>query len=546
MKNFVMRSFLKAQVEFYVRTFAFVTNRIIPKNVMLLGYEIFISNQGPERYHKCVVDIGDYEAINLEFGANDEEIFNVPTIAIKTFHYQRLISFIFSRPQIRRSIIVAQYFNKPIIFPLKSDWIEIFEKNGFQFEKKTSSILWKLLSTTLILRQLVHFISFFFSYRPIRFSNKHSELDRTYKKIFFHDFPPGSLLSEDNDFQYKTSLAWIKQYMQDGAGMVAFSKYGNGSQYGDHIRLSKIYGHIILRKELLIISRLLIYILHNLRNYKNIRFLILNLNEILDFNRVVYYRKNIFVDEVYFNCSMGATKPLWAYAAEKIGIENYLLFYATFTVPRFRDNQVQLSGEWRLATWKNYIVPDLFLKSELQSMIPEINQKFYIFGLAWWVDCREAIHESNQLTVVIFDSPPRKSMYSFSFLSINGFDSNSYQENFLSDILKVYENLNCLILYKAKRPSDDSRYNQFLAKIKSENPLNFRVVSEELAPVRLIKNANIVISRAGSSTALLAKLEGKSSIIYDPTGIVNSKDPSYRSIPIIQKLAALESFVKRT
>jgi polysaccharide biosynthesis PFTS motif protein len=243
---------------------------------------------------------------------------------------------------------------------------------------------------------------------------------------------------------------------------------------------------------------------------------------------------------------MGATKPLWAYAAEKIGIENYLLFYATFTAPRFRVNQVQLSGEWRLATWKNYIVPDLFLKSELQSMIPEINQRFFIFGLAWWVDCREAIPECNQLTVVIFDSPPRKSNYSFSPLSIKGFESNTYQEKFLSDILKVCENLNCLILYKAKRPSDNSRYNKFLAKIRSENPLNFRVVSEELAPVRLIKNANVVISRAGSSTALLAKLEGKNSIIYDPTGIVNSKDPSYRGIPIIQKLAALESFVKRT
>jgi polysaccharide biosynthesis PFTS motif protein len=74
--------------------------------------------------------------------------------------------------------------------------------------------------------------------------------------------------------------------------------------------------------------------------------------------------------------------------------------------------------------------------------------------------------------------------------------------------------------------------------------LKFRVVSDEVAPVRLVNNADIVISRAGSSTALLAKLEGKKSIIYDPTGIVNVKDPSYRGIPIIQNSRALKIFAQ--
>jgi len=544
MRNNIIKTFIKTQEKLYVRLFAFLTNRMISENILQLGYERFTSNKGPQRYHQCISEIGDYEAKKLGLVANDEEIFNVPTVIIKTFYYQKLISFIFSRQQICRSIIVAQYFNEPIIFPLKSDWIEIFEKNGFQFEKKFSSNLWKLLNVTLILRQLVQYIYIFFSNQPLGYSNKHRGLDNSNKKIFFHDFPSGSLLSEEIDFQYKNSLAWIKQNMQGNSGLVAFSKYGNGSKNSNHIKLNKIYGHIILRKELLMISRLLSHILFSSKSYKSIGFLLLNLNEVLEFNRVLCYRKKIFVDEVYFNCSLGATKPLWAYAAEKIGVENYLLFYATFTSPRFEDNQVQLSGEWRLATWKNYIVPDQFLKSELQSVIPENDQKFYIFGLAWWVDCKETIPEEQKLTVVIFDNAPRKSIYSFALLAINGFQSHNYQEKFLSDILKVYENLDCLILYKSKRSSDDFRYNHFLAKIKSENPVKFRVISEELAPVKLIKNSDIVISRAGSSTALAAKLDGKKSIIYDPTGIVNSNDPSYRGIPIIQNRRALKIFIQ--
>jgi polysaccharide biosynthesis PFTS motif protein len=241
---------------------------------------------------------------------------------------------------------------------------------------------------------------------------------------------------------------------------------------------------------------------------------------------------------------MGATKPLWAYAAEKIGIENYLLFYATYTSPRFKDDQIQLSGEWRLATWKNYIVPDQFLKSELQSVIPESDQNFFIFGLAWWIDCEEPIPEEQKLTVVIFDYAPSESIYSFGLLAINGFLTNNYQEKFLSDILRVYENLDCLILYKSKRQNDDLRYNQFLAKSELENSAKFRVISDEVAPVRLINKADIVISRAGSSTAFLAKLEGKNSIIYDPMGIVNVKDPSYRGIQIIQNFIALKIFAQ--
>lgn len=546
MRKIIITAFVKTKGKFYVRSFAFLTDRMVAQSVMQSGYEKFISNQGPQRYHKCISDIGEYEAKNLGFAVKGPDILNVPSKTLKTFYYQRLISFIFIRPQIRRSIIVAQYFNKPIVFPLKSDWIEIFEKNGFRFEKRTSTTMWKLLLIFLFLQQLAKYFLLFFSYQPHRNLDMRSRQDSGIKKIFFYDFPSNSLLSEESGLQFKNSLAWIKRHMQGDLGLVAYSKYGNNLKKSDHIKLKKIYGHIILRKEFLISFRLILWVFYNLKNPKSLGFLFLNLNEILEFNRVLYYREKVFVNEVYFSCSLSATKPLWAYAAEKLGVENYLFFYATFTEPRFQVNQVQLSGEWRLATWKNYIVPDLLLKSELQSVIPKIDQKFFIFGLPWWIDCKETIHDEKKPTVIIFDRAPNKSEYSFSLLGINGFNNHDYQEKFLSDILKVFRDLDCLILYKPKRPSDDFRYNHFLAKIKLENPLKFRVISEEFAPIRLIQNANIVISRAGSSTALLAKLEGKTSIIYDPTGIVNVNDPSYRGIPIIQNLMTLKSFVKAT
>jgi polysaccharide biosynthesis PFTS motif protein len=543
MGNSTMKAFVKTQKEFCLRFFAFLTSRVIRENIMESGYKSFISSRGPQRYHKSISDIGDYEAKKLDSATNNKKIFNAPVKMIKSFYYQRWISFIFIRPQIRRSIIVAGYLNRPIIFPLKSDWIEIFEENGFRFEKRVSITLWKLISMALVLRQLAQYIFFFSSYRPLRNSNKRTKQHSSYKKIFFCDFPANSLQSEQSDFQYKNSLAWIKGNIPGNSGLIAFSKHGNYFHNSNHIKLDKIYGHIILKKEVLIIFRLLTYIVFNFKNLKDICFLFLNLNEILEYNRVLCYRKEIFVDEVYFNCSLGATKPLWAYAAEKLGIENYLFFYATFTEPRFKINQVQLSGEWRLATWMNYIVPDQFLKSELISVIPKIDQKFHIFGVPWWIDCKEVIHFEKKPIVVIFDKAPRKSLYLFSLLAINGGDNEDYQQKFLSDILHACKNFDCVVLYKSKRQSNNFNYNLFIKKIESEVSVKFKVVSEEFAPIRLIKDAHIVISRAGSSTALIAKLEGKDSIIYDPTAIVNPNDPSYRDIPVIQNLMALKKYV---
>jgi hypothetical protein len=165
----------------------------------------------------------------------------------------------------------------------KSDWIEIFEENGFRFEKRVSITLWKLISMALVLRQLAQYIFFFSSYRPLRNSNKRTKQHSSYKKIFFCDFPANSLQSEESDFQYKNSLAWIKGNIPGNSGLVAFSKYGNYFHNSNHIKLDKIYGHIILKKEVLIIFRLLTYIVFNFKNLKDICFLFLNLNLIIFF-----------------------------------------------------------------------------------------------------------------------------------------------------------------------------------------------------------------------------------------------------------------------
>lgn len=540
-----MKTLLKSRSNLFLRFLAPLTSKIVGKNILQSGYERFILNQGPQKYFKCVNDIADYELKKLGFIPNDQVLLDVPMANINTYYYQKLMSFIFIRPQIRRSFIVAEYFNKPIIFPMKTDWIKIFEENGFKFNKNISAGLWKIVIATLMLNQMLKYIISLTDYRPLSSKKQRLRDHETFKKVFFHDFPAESLLEDNSSFNYKNSLAWIKKNMPDNSDLIACSKFGDDFENSTHIKINRIYGSLIFKKEILIIFRMIHFTLFNLRDYKKIAMLLLNLSDIIDYNRVVHYSDNIIVNEVYFNCSIGPTKPLWAYAAESIGINNYMYFYATYSEPRFSINQVQLSGEWRLATWSNYVVPDEQLRTELETVIPGMNQTFYIFGMPWWIDCNEKINFKEKSTIVIFDKSPYDSMYLFSLLAIGGGDKASYQEMFLSHILNVYKDIDCQILYKAKRPSGFRRFNEFISKMELEYSEKFRIVNEKIAPARLIENANMVISRAGSSTALLAKLEGKKSIIYDPEGIVNPDDPTYRKIPVIQNELTLKSYLRQ-
>jgi polysaccharide biosynthesis PFTS motif protein len=538
-----VKTLLRTGRNFIVRFLALSTSKILGKKILQSGYEEFILNQGPQKYFKSVKDIANYELNKLGSIPRDHVMLDVPIVNVNTHYYQSLISFIFIRPPIRRSFLVAEYFHKPIIFPMKSDWIKIFEENGFKFNKNLSAVLWKITNAALILKQISKYVVSLVSYRPFRSKKQQLLNNITYKKIFFHDFPVESLTKNDESFNYKNSLAWIKKNMPDNSNLIACSKFGDDFENSTHIRMNRIYGPLIFKKEIFIVFKLVNFILLNMRNYKKITMLFLNLSDIIEYNRVLYYSEKITVKEVYFNCSIGPTKPLWAYAAESIGISNYMYFYATYSEPRFSVNQVQLSGEWHLATWSNFIVPDEQLKTELQAVIPCMNQTFYIFGMPWWIDCNEKINLMKKSTIVIFDKSPYDSMYLFSLLAISGGDKASYQEKFLSNILKVCKDIDCQILYKVKRSSNFGRFNEFISKMETEYAGKFMVVNEKIAPARLIENADMVISRAGSSTALLAKQEGKKSIIYDPEGIVNPDDPVYRKIPVIQNELTLKNYL---
>ena len=528
-----------------IQIIAPVSGRLINKTVMEEGYKKLVSNNKHENIHKIIESISQHEQTQITVIPIGKVIFNVPLNNLQSFYYQRLISYIFVRLPFRRSIIVAEYFNKEVVFPMKSEWINKFEENGVKFNRKLSLKLWNILQLCLITLEITKFIKSLLRWKFVdKDTNKYlSESDL--KKVYFYDFPKESLMQSDAVFKYKNALAWIEIKMLKNQKFIALSEHGKYSNNSLYIKFNSIYGSVRIKKEIKIIFNLIKYIIINISDYKKIYFLFLNFNEIIEYNRIIHYREHIHSDHIYFNCSLGATKPLWAYAAELIDIDNYLYFYATYAEPRFNVENLQLSGEWKLATWTNYIVTDSHLKSELISVIPEGNQQFFLHGVPWWIDSNKEIPPKFNTKIVVLDKSPKDSIYLFSLLATKGGDTFWYQQKFMNDILEACKNLDITIYYKSKRPSNLLIYNKSLEKLGINSQSRFHIVDEQIAPIRLIEDADLVISRAGSSTALIASDAGINSVIYDPGAILNPKDPSIRGGLLVQSKSKLQEVVNQ-
>jgi polysaccharide biosynthesis PFTS motif protein len=61
---------------------------------------------------------------------------------------------------------------------------------------------------------------------------------------------------------------------------------------------------------------------------------------------------------------------------------------------------------------------------------------------------------------------------------------------------------------------------------------------------KLIQKTAATISIPFTSTALIAKSEGKPSVYYDPSGVVQKDDRAAHGIPVLSSIDELEAWVK--
>ena len=99
------------------------------------------------------------------------------------------------------------------------------------------------------------------------------------------------------------------------------------------------------------------------------------------------------------------------------------------------------------------------------------------------------------------------------------------------------------MLHKMKRENKfvDKRYARGIKKLNTR--LNYIEVDPNIDALHVIKKTTACISLPFTSTALIAKEEGKPSVYYDPTGTLQIDDRAAHGILILRGIGELDEWV---
>ena len=102
--------------------------------------------------------------------------------------------------------------------------------------------------------------------------------------------------------------------------------------------------------------------------------------------------------------------------------------------------------------------------------------------------------------------------------------------------------INMLHKIKRKNQSTDKRYSSKVNQLIRES--NYLEIDPRVDAMVVIQKTKACISLPFTSTALIAKQEGKPSVYYDPTGIIQKNDRAAHGIPVVSGINELRKWVE--
>jgi polysaccharide biosynthesis PFTS motif protein len=144
----------------------------------------------------------------------------------------------------------------------------------------------------------------------------------------------------------------------------------------------------------------------------------------------------------------------------------------------------------------------------------------------------------------VFDITPKR----LTMFILLGMNSEYYTPNianqFLSDIQLVLSQNDVNILHKIKRKeqSTDKRYRSKVNQLIRES--NYIEVDPSVDATQVIQKTKACISMPFTSTAIIAKQEGKPSVYYDPSGIIQKNDRAAHGILVLSGIDELQKWVE--
>jgi len=268
----------------------------------------------------------------------------------------------------------------------------------------------------------------------------------------------------------------------------------------------------------------------------------LMLGEILKLVRTSFADKDQLASDYLFHNSGPFYRPIWTYEVQRRGSRVLFYFYST-NIEFFKtESGYPVQNPWHLINWPYYLVWDR-RQADFVNFFDGCDAIIEEVGGIWFSSSNEKMPIIPKTSFSVFDvTPHRATRY---ILLGEGIEYHVPEivNQFLNDIQLVLKEKNISMLHKRKRVTKLT-HKKYIRNINYlSNKSNYVEIDPFFDAVQVILNVKACISMPFTSTALIAKSEGKPSIYYDPSGMVQKDDKGAHGIPIILGIDELRIWV---
>ena len=451
-------------------------------------------------------------------------------LSIRQFLTVRVLGYSFNR-----AILYSIGANKPLRCPLPKEWRIALIKQQVQVDRLSCALLWQGYVFLLWAYGVIQ------GFKSIIYLINSKKILREY--VFFYDIGKGSLPTNGKTYNIVNWYLKWKGAIKN-VDTIAHSAPNVSDYKYDNIQVSYIDGlpnlegiqilrYFFLQAYLIFYSLFFIFI----KPYSA-----LLLSELIKLLRVDLANDKELARDYLFHSSGPFYRPIWTYAAEDKGSRILFYFYSTNTENFKTKAGYPIQRPRHLMSWSHYLVWDKFQTDFLKrfghhkSTIEEV-------GPIWFSSSGREIDVSFN-SIAVFDvTPNHEDVYVASGLGIEYYIPKIVNQ-FLDDIYSVLEKNDVIMAHKMKRTNKNA-HEEYMQNLKVLNKQkNYIAIDPDIDPTQIIKKTKACISMPFTSTALIAKREGRPSVYYDPSGIIQKDDRAAHGVSVLNDIDDLQEWLK--
>jgi polysaccharide biosynthesis PFTS motif protein len=249
--------------------------------------------------------------------------------------------------------------------------------------------------------------------------------------------------------------------------------------------------------------------------------------------------------EYLFHSSDVVYRPCWTYEAENQGAGTAMYCYSTNSEPSVLPNGTTAPlHSWQVMTWSRVLVWDRWQAAFISNASAGRVQPIVV-GPIWFHSSPAELSDIQARSIALFDVQPQRNSRRPALITPHTCYTPAAVQAFLSDVVVVAGELGRQVLFKRKRhagPLVHRGYLRLVERLSVTGALS--AIDPDISAVRVIDCSDVVISMPFTSTALLAREQGKHSVYYDPTGLIQPDDPAAHGVPVIRGIAQLRAWFR--